>query len=345
MRRAWAAWAFLCVGILNDAEPAWTAEPDPVNVGTTNVLADVGNFIADKRGYFAAEHLKVNLIAFNAAARMIAPLASGDLDVGSGGVAAGLFNAANRGVGLKIVSDKSTSVPGFGDSGLVVRKDIVDAGRYGTPKDLKGFKLAIPAEGTATSASLDRFFGAAGFSLNDMDVVYLSFPQMVNALENKAVDVAFLTEPSLTNALEQGAVRITSDAEIIPNHQIAVTLNSEKFVSTRREVAVRYLRALLRGVRDYTDVTRDGRLKGRGAEDVIQILTEYSLIKDPDVYRRISAIHCDTDGRINLASLEGDLAYFRSHGFIQGNVTVADVVDTSIAADAVRVLGPYTPKK
>jgi NitT/TauT family transport system substrate-binding protein len=316
-----------------------------VSVGITNVIADVGHFVAHKRGYFAAEKLDVNFVPFDAAARMIAPMASGDLDVGGGGIAAGLFNAVARGVGLKIVADKSTSPPGLGTGALMVRKDLVDSGKYKVVKDMKGWKLAIPAPGTGTSTSLENLFGGAGFALKDMDVVYLSFPQMVTALENKAVDAAFLTEPGVTTVETRGvAQRIASDDEMFPYHEIAVTLNSEKFIKSNRDAAVRYMRAFLRGTRDYTDAVKGGRLTGPGAEDIIAILTEYSLIKDPAVYRKIRVNFADPDGKLNIGSLEKDLAYFRAQGLIEGKVAVADAIDISIASEAVRDIGQYKRK-
>ena len=100
----------------------------------------------------------------------------------------------------------------------------------------------------------------------------------------------------------------------------------------------------LRGTRDYLDVVKDGKLAGPGAEAIIAVLTEYSLIKDPAIYRRIGVHSCDGDGRLNRDSLEADLAFFSGQGLIQGKVDVASALDTSIAEDAVRSLGPYVRK-
>jgi len=334
----------MCLGLALGWAPAAAEEPVVVKVGITNVVADVGFYVADKRGYFAAENLKVDLVSFDAAAKMIAPLASGDLDVGGGGVSAGLFNAVARGVGLRIVADKSSSYLGVGTGALMVRKDLVESGRYKTPLDLKGAKLALPAAGTATSTSLQRFFSKFGMSLHDMDLVYLSFPQMVGAMRNKAIEAAFMTEPSVTTATRSGdAARVVGDDEMFPNHQIAVTLFSERFINARRDVAVRFMRAFLRGVRDYASTVKDGRLSGPGSEDMIAILTQYSLVKDPAVYRGITVHGCDPDGKLNLDSLQIDFDYFKSEGLIEGKVAVVDAIDASIAAEAVRDLGPYKP--
>ena len=321
------------------------AEPLRVNVGITNALADVGLFIADKRGYFAAQNIKVNFVSFDAAARMIAPFASGDLDVGGGGIAAGLFNAVNRGVGLRIVADKSTSALGLSTAALVVRKDLATTGQYRTPADLKGRKIAVPAPGTGTSTSISKFFNAHGFGLKDVDLVYMSFPQMIQALQNKALDGAFLTEPGLTKALSEGTAQMVApDDEMFPNHQIAVTLFSERFIKTDRAAALGFMKAMLQGTRDYNDAVKDGRLAGAGAEEIIAILTEYGAIKDPAVYRAIKVHSCDPDGAINLDSLALDLAFFRSEGLIQGSVALTEAVDASLAQTAVLELGAYRRK-
>jgi NitT/TauT family transport system substrate-binding protein len=341
--RVFALLAFFALLLL--ASPLRAAEPVAVNVGITNVIADVPLFIADKRGYFAQENLKVSFVPFDAAARMIGSLASGELDVGGGGISAGLFNAVARGLGVKIVADKSTSAHGLSTGSLMVRKDLIDSGRYRSPKDLKGWKVAVPAPGTGTSTSLERLLQTVGLSIKELDLTYLGFPQMLPAFLNKGIDAGFVTEPSLTAVAESGAaVQVARDDQMFPNHQIAVTLYSGRFIEKDRDAAVRFMRALLRGNRDYNDVVKDGHLAAPGAEAVIAILTEYSLIKDAALYRRIGVHGCDPDGTLNRESLEADLAYFTAQGLIQGKVDVAAATDTSIAEAAARSLGPYVKK-
>ena len=320
--------------------PTARAEPVTVNVGITNALADVGLYVADKRGYFAQEGIKVNFVSFDAAARMIAPFASGDLDVGGGGISAGLFNAVTRGVKIRIVADKSTSAPGLSTSSLVVRHKLVESGAYKDPRDLKGRKIAVPAPGTGTSTSLNRYFQTFGFSLKDVELVSMAFPQMVQALQNDAVDGAFLTEPSFTRAiLDRVADVVASDDRMFPNHQIAVTIFSERFIARDRATAVGFMKAMLRGTRDYLAATPHGKLDGPGAEDIIAILNQYTVIKDPQVYRQIGVHNVDPDGRLNLDSLAEDLAYFQSEGLIEGKAVLSDATDRTIADDAVKAIG------
>ena len=52
----------------------------------------------------------------------------------------------------------------------------------------------------------------------------------------------------------------------------------------------------------------------------------------------------DPDGKINIASLQKDLAFFRSKGMVTADIDLKDVVDTSFAEKAAAALGPYKPK-
>ena len=50
---------------------------------------------------------------------------------------------------------------------------------------------------------------------------------------------------------------------------------------------------------------------------------------------------CDPDGKLDLASIETDLAFWREQKYVEGDPRVADVVDQSYVDTALKVLGPY----
>src|SRR5436190_21520351 len=116
------------------------AQTEKVAVGITNAATDAGFFIAQKKGYFRAEGIEITTTPFASAAGMIAPLGRGQLDVGAGTVAAGLYNAVEQGILLRIVADKGSVTDKLEYSTLVVRKDLVDGGRYKSLRDLKGMR-------------------------------------------------------------------------------------------------------------------------------------------------------------------------------------------------------------
>ena len=72
--------------------------PVPVKVGVTPVTSAAAVYLALDRGYFGEEGLDVTLEPFDSGVQMIPLLGTGQLDVGSGAVNAGLFNAVLRGI-------------------------------------------------------------------------------------------------------------------------------------------------------------------------------------------------------------------------------------------------------
>ena len=324
-----------CLGIslLIASAFAHAADPVPVRIGVSADAGGVGFFIADKKGYFKEEGLAVSFVSFDSAAKMIAPLGAGQLEVGAGSPSAGLYNAVTRDIHIKIVADKGSTPPGYGFQPLLVRKD------------LKGMKIAGSAPGSGSTSTLNEALKKGGLKYSDVERVFLPFPQHVAALQNKAVDAAMTTEPSATKAVQSGAaVRVMGDDEIYPNHQLSVVLYSGDFIKNNPDAAKRFMRAYIRATRLYNDALKDGRLAGPGAEDIISIMTEYTNVKDPAVYRAISLQFCNPDGAVYVPSLKNDLAFFKEQGEVKGNVSVDDVLDTSFTTAAVKELGIYKKK-
>jgi NitT/TauT family transport system substrate-binding protein len=314
----------------------------PVRVGITNSASDVSLFIAHKRGYFAAEGLDVTFSAFKSAAQMIAPFTAGEIDIGTGATSAAFYNAIARGIDLRIVADKNSTPPGRGTQPLLVRKDLVDSGRYKSLADLKGLRIAVSSPGTSASTTVARALAKGGLKMADVDLVALAFPQHVIALTNKAVDAAFTVEPSASKAVELGsAVRIMGDDEVYPNHQLSVMQASGRFAKAQPEAMKGFLKALLRGVRDFNESLVNGRYSGPKGDAVAQILAEYGPFKDPAIYKSYNVSYSDPDGKVNVESLRNDLDFFREAGFIKGDVTIEKALDLSFLHAAVKELGPY----
>jgi NitT/TauT family transport system substrate-binding protein len=322
--------------------PPATAQTAQVTVGITRTATDVGWFIADKKGYFRREGIEVKLIPFNSAAQMIVPLGAGQLDVGGGTVAAGLYNAIGRGIDLKIVADKGSVADEYEYSMLLVRKDLVDSGRYKTLRDLKGMKIAVAAQGAGSESSMNEALKKGGLSYGDVDVVYLGFPEHLLAYRNKGIDASITAEPAATRAMREGLAVHGSGQVIYPGQQTAVVLYSADFIASRRPLAEKFMYAYIKALREYNDALRDGRLAGPNAAEIISILTEYTDIKDPNVYREMTPFAVNPDGLVNVTSLKNDLEFYRQRKYlVKDRVDVDTVVDYSFARAAVGRLGPY----
>jgi NitT/TauT family transport system substrate-binding protein len=321
---------------------ATSARAETVRVGIVGASSDAPFFIADAKGYFSAEGLALELTSFDSGAKMVAPLGTGDLDAGGGAVSVGLYNAVKRGVGLKIVADKVHYGPGYGFASLLVRKSLVDTGKFKHYGDLKGLRVAISGVGIGDESVLNEALKRGGLKWGDATPVYMGFAQHAPALANGAVDASITNEPTSTFIQRQGsAIRFAGNDEFYPNQQTAVLLYGDPFIKNRRPVALKFMRAYLRAVRFYNDALADGRLAGPNGPEVVSILTKYSALKDADLYRVITPPAIDPNGVVNVESLTKDWQFFKDTGQLDGKVGPNDIVDTSFAAEAVAALGPY----
>ncbi len=314
-----------------------------MTVGLHGVASDAPIFIADKKGYFREEGIAVTMTNFQSGAMMVPPLGTGQLDVGAASPSAGLYNAVARGIKIRIVADKASSPPGYGGTKMLVRKDHVDSGRYRTLKDIKGMKFAMNAPGVANTATLHDALKSVGLKYSDVETTDFPTPMdHVAALKNKSVDASVSVEPAPTLAVQAGAAIIaTTDDQVTPNHQIAVLMYSEAFAN-RPEIARKFMRAYIRAVRFYNGALKDGRLAGRNADEVIAILTEYTPVKNGDIYRMVTPTGMNPDGLVNVKTLADDLAFYTEQGWAKGNIKIEDLVDLSFARAVVRELGPYS---
>ena len=198
--------------------------------------------------------------------------------------------------------------------------------------------------GASSTSTMNEALKPAGLKFSDIEPVYLGYPDHVVALINGKIDAGLTAEPSATQAVNAGsAVRVTTDDVIDPWHEAAVELFSGDFIQKRPDDARKFMRAFLKAVRFYNDALKDGMLKGRTAEEVIAILTEYTPLKDAQVYRSIAPQGSQPDGRLNMNSLHKDFEFYKTQGWIQGSVTVEQAVDTRFIDAALADLGPYKP--
>jgi NitT/TauT family transport system substrate-binding protein len=313
--------------------------PDIVTVGAVNSVADTPFLIADRKGFFKDAGIEVKFQTFDSGAGMIAPIGTGQIDVAGGAPAAGLYNAIQRGINMKIVADRASDPPGYGFNVLIVRKDLVTSGRYKTLADLKGLKFGEPGKGSTSLATTERLLQKAGLKYDDVEHVFLAFPEQVVALQNGSIDATCVLEPWATQAVKLGiAVRINGDDTWYPNQQLAVVLYSVDFATKRQDAANRFMVAYVRALRYYNDALLNGHIAGKNAAEIIAILAAVTKL-DPQTLREMTAAGVNRTGHINEKSLKDDIATFRAHEFITADPPLSSVIDMRFVDHANSVLG------
>jgi NitT/TauT family transport system substrate-binding protein len=322
------------------AEPPAAAAPVTLRAGVLGVLAEAGIYIALDRGYFTEEGIVPELVTIDTGARGIPALATGQFHMSGGGFSPAFVNAALRGVGIKMVVGLSRNEVDGNSGWTVVRKDLYDRGVIREWPDLRGRTVAVPSRGSVNDYVLERSLQLHGASLADLNLVELSFPDMVPALANQNVDAAYLTEPLATLAADRGiSVRWKSTGEDLPGTTPALLSYAPTFVDEHPELARRWMVAYLRGARDYNTAFK----RGEGRADVVRILTTHTTVKDPALYDRIGMSTIDPDGTLNVASLADQMAWYGEQGLLQGSIDLNALIDNRWREAAVARLGPYRP--
>jgi NitT/TauT family transport system substrate-binding protein len=326
--------AVICLGV-GIAKAA-----DKVRVGVGGSSSDAPLYLAKDLGLFGEEGLDVDIINLNSGAKIMAPLGTGELDVGAGALSVGFYNILGRGVNLKIVADRGHTDASSLYQTVFIRSDLVESGRYKSLKDLKGLRMGYAAAGVTSLSLMNEASKAAGIAFEDTTPVYMPFPNMVAALQNKALDGAMLIEPQETQLERLGiGKRMQNTNDFYPNQQISVIFYSEKFATEQKDVASRFMRGWLKGVRAMGDSIEGGRISPK-ATKTLEILTR-NLDMPADILTAIYMNAVNASGDISRGSIEKDLAFFRAKGWVTEPVDLDKVIDMSFANAANKSLGTY----
>ncbi|MBI2371400.1 MAG: ABC transporter substrate-binding protein [Deltaproteobacteria bacterium] len=317
-----------CLAILTFGLTCGVASPlqgaGPIKVGTLPVISSAPLFIGQELGLFKEEGLEIELVEFASGAKMMSPLATGELQVAAGSSSAGLFNAIAGGMDLKVVADKGQARAGYNYSLIVVRKDLAASGAIREVKDLRGRKIAVAARGIFAEYLLEKLLAQAGLLLNAVELVGLSPPNMVKALHSKAIDAAVAVEPWGTRSEAEGVgvKAFTAELDRLEPHQTGMLMVPGAFLRQRPDDARRFMRAYLKGVRYFNQ---------RGLKDpgMSRLLTKYTRVPE-EIIRASVPFYLAEDGRLLKESLADQQEWYARKGLVKERVSIERMVDESL---------------
>ena len=164
---------------------------------------------------------------------------------------------------------------------------------------------------------------------DDVEKVYIGFPQQIAAFRNAAIDGSIMIEPFATAIVASGdAVRFVSTEDFFPHNQIGMVFFSEKFIKERRGVGLRFLKAYVRALRDYNDALKDGKYASGPKGDAIVEIMAKGLGAPAAQIRAAYVQAINPDGIPAIESLRKDLVFFKEQSLVTDkSVTVEQVLD------------------
>lgn len=317
------------------SSPALAA--DKVAVGVLRFVSSGPLYIAVERGYFAAEGIDVDLKFFEAAQPIAVAVASGDTSFGLTGITGGSLNLAGKG-GVKIVASQGAEKKGVAGNMLVASNEAYAKGLTG-PEKLAGASVAITQVGSTFHYQLGQIADAKGFDLAKIAMKPLqSIPNMVAAVKTNQVDASILP-PHIAGPMgARGEIKILGPLSDIADYQYGALFASPKLVADNRGLVERFVRAYQKGLKDYSDALMRVDASGRRIADELATkaatqVGKYVYPSDPpaEAAKKVmeSAVYCDPNGKLDLANIEKQIAWYKKEKLVDASVDASKFIDTS----------------
>jgi len=306
--------------------------PASLKVGSSQTLGEIGLYVGIEKGYFRDLGLDVEIVPVRVGPDALAAVTAGAVDIVIAVPESALFNAFQRGVPLRVVAAGSYTI-----ATIIARKTLVEGGQIKTFADLKGKSFALPSPVSPHHIWFEKGAARAGIRPDEVNLTYLSFPDMVGALANARIDAAYLPEPFATRAIDSGAgARWLDPNTWHPGMMVTIWIYSERLAKDA-DKGGRFMVGLLKGTRDALRAI----VTGAGRADMIAALAKHTQIKDPKLHEKIEFVKLAPDGEIRMESLKETHDWLVAKGLVKQPVALESVVDQSFVKHAVGRLGPY----
>jgi NitT/TauT family transport system substrate-binding protein len=221
---------------------------------------------------------------------------------------------------------------------LMIRPDL--KAKLREPADLKGRTVAVAARGAILVYELAKILEAGGLSLGDIELKYIPFGQMATALTTGAVDAALMISP-LQDQVEAkgiGVKWINADSKIKAQPVlVSVWQMNTDWMRQNEDAARKFVRATLRGVRDYCNAYH----RGPNRDEITRILAKYSDVKDPALIDQIEWGATDVHGRIFEASVNDIQDTFFKERLVADRVPIGRIAPAGWVGEVAAELGPF----
>lgn len=218
------------------------AHAQTINVGmTSKTLFYLPLYVAQKRGFYSAENLKVDLILIGRSDVQLQALLTGEIQFGTLN-ADGVIAVNEKGANLKVVGGVDNAAP----------YTLVGGKGYKKIDDLRGTRLGVSSlRGGATSILLE-FLKTKGLHFPKdyaMTVISGGTVARLTALETGAIAGAVLGFPYSDIATDQGFAKLGDTMEVISTYQFNGLTVNPAWAEKNRATVVRFLKAHIRALR------------------------------------------------------------------------------------------------
>jgi NitT/TauT family transport system substrate-binding protein len=232
-----------CSGSPGSSSRANSPERPTIVVGAVPAVDTAGLYIAQQRGYFAAEGLRVKIEPIVSSELAISRQLAGVYDITFGGYVSYIQADAGQRAGLHIIAEGTTMGPG--EQGLLT----MPGSRFTTLAGLRRASVALNVVNNVGTILVGSALAQVGLSPSDVKFVQIPFPDMAAALRNHRVDAAWMPEPFVSSTEEQlGALDISDlDSGAVTGFPLVGYAATRAWERRYPRTEAAFLRALAKG--------------------------------------------------------------------------------------------------
>jgi NitT/TauT family transport system substrate-binding protein len=244
---------------------AGAGEPVTLKIAVLPILEALPMYVADQKGYFAENGVKVEFIPVQSAAERDQVMAAGQADGMINDLVSTLFYNKDD-TQIQIVRFARTATPEFPQYRILAAKD----SGIETVEDLKGVPIGI-SEGSVIAYTTDRLLQAEGLAPEDIVTAAVPrIPDRLSLLASGELKAANMPDPFSLLAIQGGATVITDDSKH-PEYGNSVYSFRKSVIDEQPEAVRGFLAAVDQAITDVNE----------GKEQWNNLLTEQQLVPAP----------------------------------------------------------------
>jgi len=196
-------------------------------------------FVAQKKNFYSAEGIQVELINIGRSDVQLQALIAGELQFANFN-ADGIIVFNEKGGNLKVVASVANAAPYI----------LIGGKKYYTIQDLRGARIGVSSfRGGGTSILLE-YLKSKGLNPTDYSLVVMAggTPGRLAALGSGAIAAGILATPHSDIAIDMGFNKLGDTMEAIPNYIFNSINVDANWAETNRPAVVKFLKAIIRSL-------------------------------------------------------------------------------------------------
>jgi NitT/TauT family transport system substrate-binding protein len=316
---------------------AAAAAQERVTIGTQRLADNGALFLAVARGYFKAEGLAVEMTAYKSDKEVAQAVAAGAVDFGLAAFTPETFNYAGQGF-FKFIAAQVQERKGF-EGNEVVAANVAWANGLRKMENLAGKSVAITYLGSPFHYQLAQIARAKNFDFASMTLKPMqTVDAAAIAVAEGRAEAAILPASYARELMVASQARLVGWYSEVGEEQVLGALFAgSKVLGERRPMVEKFLRAYRHGAADYSAMVQLDRYGKRistvATREIATVIARY-VFPGRQLGRAAATVETgaypmDPQGKLDVADLERQIAWFKAQKLIDADVNARAIVDMS----------------